>query len=256
MKKNYHTHTARCQHAEGSDEGYVRAAIAAGFGVLGFADHAPWDFASGFRSAIRMGAAEWPDYAASVRRLKEKYAGQIDIRLGLESEWSPRYRDQMHRWMDEGCEYLILGQHFVDTEECNPYIGKECASDDGLLRYADSTAEAIATGLFCYLAHPDLYMRPRHGFDKLCERAADTICQAAKEANMPIEYNLLGLLSELKGTSRGYPDADFWQYVRKWENDVIIGVDAHHPDHLLNESLWDTGRRRLENLGCRIVDTF
>ena len=30
-KTNYHTHTARCMHACGSDEDYVRAAIANGY---------------------------------------------------------------------------------------------------------------------------------------------------------------------------------------------------------------------------------
>ena len=35
LKRNYHTHTPRCEHAEGREEEYVRAAIGAGFAVLG-----------------------------------------------------------------------------------------------------------------------------------------------------------------------------------------------------------------------------
>ncbi len=256
MKHNFHTHTARCQHAVGTDEEYVKAAMEGGFDVLGFADHAPWPFASGFVSTIRMGAEDWPCYAQSVKDLQHKYAGQLDIHLGLESEYFPRYLDHMKRLRDEGCAYFILGQHFVDTEECNPYIGKECASDDGLMRYADSSAEAIATGMYCYVAHPDLFMRPRLGFDKACEHAADIICQAAKEYGLPIEYNLLGLNSELTGNSRGYPDADFWRYVRKWDNDVILGVDAHAPAHLTDTRLWDIGMQRVQALGYKIVDNI
>ena len=38
-KTNYHTHTARCMHACGSDEDYVRAAIANGYEVLGFSGY-------------------------------------------------------------------------------------------------------------------------------------------------------------------------------------------------------------------------
>ena len=41
MKANFHTHTTRCGHASGTDEDYVRAALAQGFGVLGFSDHVP-----------------------------------------------------------------------------------------------------------------------------------------------------------------------------------------------------------------------
>ena len=71
---------------------------------------------------------------------------------------------------------------------------------------------------------------------------------------MPIEYNLLGLLSELTGHPRGYPNSDFWAYVRKWDNDVILGVDAHDPAQLRNQFVWDTAVKRLEGLGHRIVD--
>ena len=42
MKHNYHTHTTRCHHAEGSDEDYIIEAIKAGYKTLGFSDHAPW----------------------------------------------------------------------------------------------------------------------------------------------------------------------------------------------------------------------
>ena len=70
---------------------------------------------------------------------------------------------------------------------------------------------------------------------------------------MPIEYNLLGLMDELRGRPRGYPHAAFWEYVRKWGTDVIIGVDAHDPSMLTNQALWDAGINRVRNLGFRIV---
>ena len=44
MKANYHTHTARCGHAEGTDEEYVLAAIERGFDEMGFSDHVPWPY--------------------------------------------------------------------------------------------------------------------------------------------------------------------------------------------------------------------
>ena len=80
------------------------------------------------------------------------------------------------------------------------------------------------------------------------------ICQAAEEAGMPIEYNLLGLSGEMYGHPRGYPNQDFWRYVRKWDNDVILGVDAHDPAQLRDQQVWDTAVTRLNALGHRIVD--
>ena len=94
---------------------------------------------------------------------------------------------------------------------------------------------------------------PRPEFDKVCMDAADVICQAAKEAHMPIEFNLLGLNDEMRGHSRGYPHPDFWRYIRKWDNDVIIGVDAHSPGALLNFPVWQEAERRLTELNITPV---
>ena len=187
---------------------------------------------------------------------KDQYQGKIDIHLGLECEYYPKYFDQLLRLRDDGCEYFILGCHFLYTEETNPYLGQVCHADDVVLRYAEETVKGIRTGLYSYVAHPDLYMMHREEFTPVCMEAADMICQAAKEAHMPIEYNLLGLLGEMTGHPRGYPNADFWQYIRKWNNDVIIGVDAHEPQHFRNFHVWDTAMERLNAMGHQIVDNI
>ena len=254
MKHNFHTHTTRCKHAIGTDEDFVRAALDGGFDVLGFADHAPWAFDTDYVSHCRMPADQWADYKQSVLALKEKYQGQISIHLGLECEYYEKYFDQLKRLRDDGCEYFILACHFLHTEETNPYIGLLCQEDDAVLRYAEETVKGIRTGLYSYIAHPDLYMMHREEFSPACMEAADMICQAAKEAHMPIEYNLLGLLGEMTGHPRGYPNAEFWQYIRKWDNDVILGVDAHDPAQLRNQPVWDTAIKRLDALGCRLVN--
>ncbi len=255
MKHNFHTHTTRCKHAAGTDEQYVKAALESGFDVLGFADHAPWAFDSRYVSHCRMPAWQWNEYKESVLDLKAKYDGQIAIHLGLECEYYGKYFDQLRRLRDDGCEYFILACHFLFTEEEHPYIGSACAeSDDEVLRYAEQTVQGIRTGLYSYIAHPDLYMMHRDELNPACMEAADMICQAAKEAHMPIEYNLLGLLGELTGRSRGYPNQDFWQYIRKWDNDVLLGVDAHDPAQLRNEYVWDTALKRLDAMGHRLVN--
>lgn len=41
---NIHTHTVRCNHAVGTDEEYVTAAINNGLKLLGFSDHVPFNF--------------------------------------------------------------------------------------------------------------------------------------------------------------------------------------------------------------------
>ena len=87
MKCNFHTHTARCNHAVGLDEEYVLSAIEAGFDEIGFSDHTPWPFESGYVSPMRMRADELEEYVLSVNRLREKYKDKIKIHLGLECEY-------------------------------------------------------------------------------------------------------------------------------------------------------------------------
>ena len=88
MKANYHTHTARCGHAEGTDEEYVLAAIGRGFDELGFSDHVPWPYKNGYvHPTVRMNISQMPEYLASVRALAEKYRGQIRILTGFECEY-------------------------------------------------------------------------------------------------------------------------------------------------------------------------
>lgn len=256
MKANYHTHTVRCKHARGEDEAYVETALRAGFDLLGFSDHAPWPFARGYVSGIRMELQQLGGYVQSIRRLRDQYAGQINILLGLECEYFPRYHDHV-RWLrDQGLDYLILGQHSADSEEDTSYTNQVSRTSEGVLRYAETTVKGIQTGLYDCLAHPDMMMSRRNPdeFDAACMEAADMICQEAKEMRLPIEYNLLGLDCQLRGQDRGYPCALFWQYIRKWDNEVILGLDAHQPSMLTDLPLWKQGRANVENMGYRLLD--
>ena len=110
MKVNLHTHTYRCHHAEGTDEAYVLAAIDAGFTKLGFADHTPFPYENGYVRGDKMLPQELEGYIQSVRELQQKYAGQIEILLGLECESVPRffpYLQEIRKQLD----FMILGSH-------------------------------------------------------------------------------------------------------------------------------------------------
>ena len=73
---------------------------------------------------------------------------------------------------------------------------------------------------------------------------------------MPIEYNLLGLQSGLRGHFRGYPSKPFWQYAKKYDNTVILGTDAHDPALLADTSLWETGRAEVTGMGYRLTENL
>ena len=259
MKANYHAHTVRCGHASGTEEEYVRAALDSGFELLGFSDHAPWPYRNGYVSrGVRMFCEELPDYIRTVRELKRRYEGQLQVLLGLEAEYYPRYMDHLLRMRDAGIGYFLLGQHALDSDEDSPWTASACQEDDDMvLRYADTVAAAMDTGLYAYIAHPDIFMRRRTDaeFTPACERAADVICQAALAAGIPLEYNLLGLRCQKDGDTRGYPNSAFWRYITRWQVPAILGVDAHAPAQLLDTALWQEGHDTLTRLGFTIQET-
>jgi len=78
MLTNYHTHTTRCGHAEGTEEEYILTALRCGFKVLGFSDHTPWAYATpGFVSRIRMLPSQLDDYVLTPSVLEEAAGPQL-----------------------------------------------------------------------------------------------------------------------------------------------------------------------------------
>ena len=97
---NFHNHT-------GKDEEYVLEAIKNGYEVMGFSDHAPYLFPKGHHSGYRIQLDKAQDYANSIKTLKEKYKGVIDIKLGYELEYFPALWDEEIEYL-KGFEYDYL----------------------------------------------------------------------------------------------------------------------------------------------------
>lgn len=257
--RNYHTHTMRCQHAEGSDEAYVHCAIEAGYDVLGFADHSPWpNEQNGFHSAVRMREAEFPEYTASIRSLREKYKNEIEIQIGLECEYYP----QFYSWLKEqkdafGLDYLILGNHFARSDEQNCHFSYT-TTPDMLMQYVDTSIAGMETGLFAYLAHPDVVFASYPIFDKACEKASRLLCEASLAFHFPLEYNLLGLVYAEAGRYQGlgYPCRQFWRIAGSMGCTVIVGVDAHDPTHLTHTDRIMRGQKLLTDMGADVIDVL
>ena len=117
MIANYHTHTPRCNHAEGSEREYVECALQAGLEILGFSDHTPYLYPEGHHSWFRMRIDQLDDYVQTVLALRKEYAGKIEIPVGLELEYYPDLLPNLLPILrDQPLDYLILGQHYLDNE--------------------------------------------------------------------------------------------------------------------------------------------
>lgn len=243
MIANYHTHTWRCRHAAGSEREYIERAIENGIKILGFSDHTPYPFPRGYDSGMRMDMEQLEDYVVQILDLKWEYQRDIEIHLGLETEYYPLFWERLMKFLDGyPIEYLLLGQHHLDSEIQNAYWSGERTEDGALLKkYVDQCIEAMKTGKFVYFAHPDLFnfRGERSVFDREYRR----LCRYAKKCGIPLEINFLGLDEQ-----RNYPFAPFWKIAGEEENTVIFGCDAHHP-----EKIWNP---RAEKLAKKLVDQY
>ena len=66
MLENFHTHTARCRHASGTEEEYILQAISGGLQALGFSDHSPFRFPGTYYSTKRMYPEELSEYVSTI----------------------------------------------------------------------------------------------------------------------------------------------------------------------------------------------
>lgn len=258
--RNYHTHTTRCRHAEGTDEEYVLAAIETGYDTLGFSDHCPWPVAPGITVGGHMHLDELDDYIQSVRHLQKKYADKIRILLGLECEYLPEYMDWLKKIAEEKqIDYLIFGNHW-DKAEGDGTVYPSSQTPEEVKVYVDRAIEAMETGLFCYLAHPDIVLKAYRGpFDEAVQKEMRRLCEAAKRLNMPIEYNLWGVHlyeAEKDSIGLGYPYLPFWKIAAEVGNEVVVGSDAHRVWCLKKPEWVEQAYQTLEGLGMRVLKDY
>ena len=250
MIANYHTHTARCHHARGTEEEYVKCAIQSGLKILGFSDHTPYWFAGEYYSRMRMFRHQLEEYVQVVKDLQEKYADQIQILLGVECEYYPSYFEEtVNHLRLAGVDYMIQGQHWIGDEENEPYCGSATDSETVLRRFVDQTIEGMKTGLFTYLAHPDLLHYV--GDDESYVYHMARLCKAAKELDVPLEINLLGFRAE-----RNYPDDRFWKLAGEAGCKVLLGCDAHTPEDLLDVKAIEKALQMVKQHNLTLLETI
>lgn len=249
---NYHTHTRRCNHATDEDKKYVEAAIKGGIDKLGFSDHAPYVFPGAYESHFRMRISEIDNYIKSIEKLKEEYKNDIEIHVGFELEYYPKFHEKEMEFLNQyPYEYLILGQHFVGNEydEISFYSGNPTKNEEYLKMYANQVIEGMNTGGFLYVAHPDLINFT--GDKEKYRKEIGRICTEAKKLNIPLEFNMLGYMQ-----GRNYPNDESFSVIKDSGCEVVIGYDAHKADVLSNILNYEKCVKKLAGYNIKPICDF
>lgn len=237
IKANFHTHTVFCDGKNTAEE-MVRAAVAQGMTAIGFSGHSYSDIESyGMKPEVCR------EYRREILRLREIYAGQIEIYLGLE-------QDSLCPAPDARYDYLIGAVHsfckdgqYLSVDESEQAMGQAVRQHYGgdYYAYAEDYYRALASTVTAFnpdfIAHFDLVTKFNENgkyFDESNPRyreAALSALEKLKKADKPFEINT-GAMSRGYRTTP-YPAPFLLRAIHEMGGRILLSSDAHRCRDLL-----------------------
>ncbi|MDA0658295.1 MAG: histidinol-phosphatase HisJ family protein [Planctomycetota bacterium] len=223
-----HSHTPLCRHAVGEPTEYASVAETQGLSGLIVTCHNPMP--NGFGDRVRMRGDEFSQYLELVEETASRWAGRVDVRLGLEADFFPGYESFLEQQLNSADFHYVLGSVHPQLREY-----REAYWSDNPLevqtRYFDLLATAAETQLFDCISHPDLIKnltaddwRPAMVMDEICG-ALDRIAATG----VAMELNTSGRLKTIQEMN---PFPDMLREIQLRGIPVVIGSDAHRPDRV------------------------
>ncbi|MEK3826353.1 histidinol-phosphatase HisJ [Paenibacillus sp. FSL K6-1558] len=262
MRIDYHTHHERCGHAVGKLEEYVQRGIAIGLSQIGLSDHMPLlhvDPAE-YYPEMAMPMDELPRYVEECFILKERYRGQIDVRVGLEGDYIEGFESEIRSIIERyPWDYVIGSVHFLgewditDFRQTHHWEGKDVL--EVYRQYYDAVSKAAATGLYDIIGHSDVIKRfgyvpsPEQNEERIAlENAA---LQAIAKSGCAMELNASGLS---KPCAEMFPSRRMLTEAIRLGIPLTMGSDAHDPMKL--GDYLPEAEALLHELGCKEVAVF
>ena len=216
---------------EANVDRYLAAAEEAGIEEIGCAEHV-----YRFKQALGIWRHPfWERYATDDLDAYCEFVGAGPLRLGLECDFVPGAEDRTAALLEsQPFDYVVgsvhfLGERAVDIEEFQIW-SQTGDPDEVWRRYFEAVAEAVRSGLFDILAHPDLVKvwgsarplperDPRFHYEPAVEAIAET--------GIAVEVSTAGLR---KPVAEIYPARAFAEMCREAGASFSLSSDAHIPE--------------------------
>jgi len=231
MLSDYHLHTPLCHHAEGLPVEYAQAAIDRGLDEIGFSDHNPMP--QQFDN-WRMAIGDLPAYFDMVQAARERFPA-LPIRLGLEVDYLPGQETWVEHLAEKAdWDYFIGSVHYIANGWAvdNPELisrFKERPVEEIWTMYWKAYEQCIRSGLFDFVAHPDLVKKFGHRPAGDLRKYYEPSITAAAEKKVAIEINTAGLR---KPVQELYPSREFLEMAFAAGIPLLINSDAHAPEEV------------------------
>ena len=245
-----HCHTPLCKHAYGEPDEYAQVALERGFKGITFTCHCP--LPDGFSSRVRMAPEQFGEYVEMIAATRGRFAGRLDVRLGLESDYYPGVEPWLEKLHASAPLSHVLGSiHYQVADYRKRFHPGDTLAYQEL--YFDHLAMSAESGLFDTLAHPDLIKNENPelwDFERLrpfIARALDRIAVT----RVAMELNTSGIEKALPEMN---PSPAMLVMMRERGIPVVIGADAHVP-HRVGDG-YHTALDLLETAGYHEVSFF
>ena len=220
-----HCHTPLCKHAHGEPVEYAAAALARGLKGIIFTCHCP--LPDHISHAVRMAPEQYEHYIELVAAAREKFAGRVDVRLGLESDYYPGVEPWLEKLHARVPLHHVLGSVHPQVPDYRQrfFHGNWFEYQQ---TYFDHLARSAATGLYDTLAHPDLIKNESPAewqFERIrpfIERALDRIAATG----VALELNTSGANKAIREIN---PSPTILGLMHARGIPVVLGSDAHRP---------------------------
>lgn len=269
---NYHAHTTFSDGLE-PPEAYVVEAINQGLVACGFSDHAPVLFDPS-RPHVFMYPRQLEGYLVEIERLKEVYAGRIQVCKGLEVDYVPGVIsvDSEHI-RNAGLDYTIGAVHFVDyAAKGRPWYfsASERFFVKGLEQVFHNDIKACVQRYYALIremvqyhppdivAHLDLIKKMNRGGRYFSEQApwykeeVVKTLEVIANAGLILEVNTQGCYKH--GAEEPYPSRWVISLANEWGVPMHLASDAHRPEDIT--AGFQYGMEMLYGLGLPALRVF
>ncbi len=247
---NYHSHCTFCD-GRSTPEDFVKFAISHGFRAYGFSSHSPLPF----ETFWNMSKDDMPEYLEEINRLKEKYAGQLEIYTSLEIDYlDETYNPSIAYFQELPLDYRIGSIHFLPLSEHLSEDNMVCI--DGafadykdsvdryfegkisklVTRYFDSTLKMIEAGGIDIVGHMDkIYMNGHkcEGFSfdaDWYQKPFNAVLDLIAQKELMVEVNTKNLIKK----QQIFPRKEYLGLLKDMNIPVMVNSDCHYPD-LVND---------------------
>lgn len=227
-----HTHTGYTGHGEGSVEGLIEAARAAGITTIAVTEHYPLSNAFDPKDYLAMPASRLDEYVADVEAVRSRF-DDIEVLVGCELDWLGVAEDRSLAPDDFDRFEIVMGSvHFVDSwafdDPAERGRWEELGADYIWKRYFELWCDYVASDMpGTVMSHPDLVKKfgyyPSFDPQPLYRQAAEAI----RGTGRMVEVNTSGAHYACKEM---FPAPSLLAEFCRAGVPCTVGTDAHHPD--------------------------